>query len=96
LLAAVALALLAALVAWSVLTEDDATLEIRLAQPRTPREIDILIDGVKRCGTTPCLLRDVAPGRHQVTLVMPDGRRIDRRIDLRDDAINRYDFALDG
>lgn len=76
------LAAIATLITWHGLTPGSGSLEIRLADADRHPEVDVHVDGVARCGTTPCRLTDVAAGSHVVEIEARDGRGLRRRVDV--------------
>ena len=76
------LAAVATLVTWHALTPGSGTLEIRLADADRHPEVEVHVDGVPRCGTTPCRLSDVTAGSHVVEIGARDGRWVRRRVDV--------------
>lgn len=93
-LVAALLAAIATLVTWHWLTPTTGSLEIRLADAERHLEVDVLVDGVSRCGTTPCRLSDVSAGSHLVEIGAGDGRWLRRRVEVSADEHSLISLAF--
>jgi hypothetical protein len=69
-LAIVALTLVAAAGAWRFWPRA-TSLRVDLADASHSPEVEVYVDGVRRCEVTPCMVQDLEPGAHQVQVVAP-------------------------
>jgi hypothetical protein len=47
----------------------EGALRVELAEQNSVPEVDVFVDGVRRCESTPCIVKNLSPGNHLVKLV---------------------------